>query len=295
MGGSDCDVFGLGQSAFDHLLLVPRYPGPDEKVEGEGLREECGGPVATALWTLGRWGRRCAFAGVVGDDEAGRRIRADLEGVGVDTSRLLLRSGDRSQEAFIAVAAETGERRITWQRPTGAAPHPEEVELPRARVFLTDGLFAEASIAWAQACPVTVVDAGTLREGTQALLDVAEVFVASASFARAFLGRDDPLEACRRIRARGADVAAVTLGKRGYVASFDNVEIERPAHAVDVVDTTGCGDVFHAGVVEGLLAGWSWERTFDFAAWAAARCATRLGGRAGVPAREDYPATGSGD
>ena len=283
------DVFGLGQCAYDHVLRVPRFPGPHEKVEGTDLNRQCGGPVATALWTLARWGRRVAFAGVVGDDDAGAHIRRDLETAGVDVSRLLVRPGERSQEAFISVAHGTGQRRITWQRPTGRTLTAEEVPAPAAPVFLTDGLYAESAVSCARASPCVEVDAGTLREGTDALLDHAHVYVASEIFARAFVGRDDPHEACARIRERGAEVAAVTLGERGWVASFGERVVEGSAWPVEVVDTTGCGDVFHAGVVEGLLAGWPHEQTFDFAAWAAAQCATHVGGRAGVPPRDAYP------
>ncbi|MHC4162746.1 MAG: PfkB family carbohydrate kinase, partial [Planctomycetota bacterium] len=75
-------------------------------------------------------------------------------------------------------------------------------------------------------------------------------------------------------------------------ASFEDTVLERPAHAVEAVDTTGCGDIFHAGLVEGLLARWPLKRCFDFAAWAAAQAATRLGNRAGVPARDAYPGGG---
>lgn len=289
MTGRPFDVFGLGQCAYDRVLRVPRFPGPHGKVEGADLTEQCGGPVATALWTLALWGRRVAFSGVVGDDEAGSHIHQDLADAGVDVSGLLVRPGERSQEAFVAVEQGTGERRITWQRPTGRPPAPDEIDAPEASVFLTDGLYAEPAVACARASPLVVVDAGTLREGTEALLDHADVYVASEVFARALVGRDDPREACLRIRERGAEVAAVTLGARGWVASFHDRTVEGPAWPVEVVDTTGCGDVFHAGVVEGLLAGWPHERTLDFAAWAAARCATRMGGRAGVPPQDAYP------
>jgi len=283
------DVFGLGQCAYDHLLLVPRYPGPDEKVEGRELTEACGGPIATALWTLARWGRRCAVAGVVGDDEPGRKIVADLQAADIDVAALHRRAGGRTQQAFIAIEQGSGRRRITWQRPTGPPPGPDEVPCRDARVFLTDGLYADASVACARSSPCVVVDAGTLREGTEALLGHAHVYVASEGFARSLLGRDDPAEACRRIRSHGADVAAVTLGDRGWVAAFGDETVRGPAWPVCAVDTTGCGDVFHAGVVEGLLRGWAPQRMFHFAAWAAAQCATRMGGRDGVPRVEDYP------
>ena len=287
------DVFGLGQCVVDRLGLVDRFAAPDEKCEYADLTEQCGGPVATALAALSRWGRRCALGGVVGDDAEGARIRNDLEREGVDTSRLLVRPGSRSQHAFVAVERATGRRTIYWQRPTGAPPAPDEIEPPAARVFLTDGLFADASVALARRAKLVVVDAGTLREGTRALLPLAQVFVASASFARALVGADDPLGACRAMREHGVEVAGVTLGARGYVASFRDTVLERPAHVVDAVDTTGCGDIFHAGLVEGLLARWPLERCFDFAAWVAAQAATRLGNRAGVPASPDaYPGGG---
>lgn len=282
------DVYGLGQCADDHLLLLPRSVGEDDKVEGHGLVRACGGPVATALVALSRWGRRCAFAGVVGDDASGRLIRDDLEAEGVDVRNLLERPGETSQQAFIGIGALDGRRQILWQRPTGRAPTAGEVEALEARVFLSDGLYAEAALACAHRADLVVVDAGTLREGTLALLDRADVFVASRSFARAFVGRDDPEGACRRIHEHGPRIAGVTLGPEGYVASWGEGAIHRPAWPAAAVDTTGCGDVFHAGLVEGLLSGFDEATSFEFAAWAAAACATAVGGRAGLPARDRW-------
>jgi len=285
------DVLGLGQCVVDRLALVDGYPGPDEKREFETMVVSCGGPAATALVALSRWGRSCRFCGVVGDDEEGALIRADLAEEGVDASGLIVRPGSRSQFAFIAVEKSRGSRRIFWRRPTGAAPRTEEVPVGEFKVFLTDGLFAEASVETARRLTgraLVVVDAGTLREGTEAMLPLADVFVASASFARAWMGRDDPAGACERMRAMGVKVAGVTRGEQGYVASFEDRTLERPAHSAKTVDTTGCGDIFHAALIEGQLTGWDWERSFEFAAWAAARCSTRVGTRAGIPARTEF-------
>lgn len=283
------EVFGLGQCSVDRLCVLERYPDDDAKAEFSDMVVQCGGPAATATFALARWSRRCGFCGVVGDDEDGRRIREDLEGAGVDASFLIERAGERSQYAFIAIERASGRRRIYWRRPSGAPPAPGEVDAPGVDVLLTDGLFAEASVEAARRARRVVVDAGTLREGTRAMLDHAHVFVASEAFARAFAGGADPEGACRKMHEHGVEVAGVTLGARGYVASFSGTVIERPAHPTDAVDTTGCGDLFHAGLVEGMLRGWDWARAFDFAAWAAARCASALGGRAGIPPVRDYP------
>ena len=280
------DVFGLGQCTYDRMGIVPSLPPPDEKREIEAEHEQVGGPIATALLALASWGRRCAIAGVIGDDPEGAAILGGLGGI--DCSRLLIRAGCRSQRAFVAVEKGTGRRTICWRRPTGAPPRPPEIPTPGARVLLCDGLYAEASVAAAKASRFVVVDAGTLREGTRALLPLAHVFVASETFARDFAG--DARAACRKIREAGAQVAGVTLGARGYVASFEDTWIEKPAYPASALDTTGCGDIFHAALVEGFLSGWPWERSFDFAAWAAARAAERLGNRA--PPKEGYPLAG---
>ncbi len=274
------DVFALGQCVVDRLALVDRLPAADEKAEVASIREECGGPAATASVALARWGRRCAFAGVVGDDPEGRRIREDLEAEGVEP-RLLVRTGETSQFAFVAVERGSGRRRIYWRRPSGAAPTPLEIDPPAARVFLTDGLFGEASVAAAAQAQVVVVDAGTLRDGTRKMIPHADIFVSSESFARDYAG--GPRATVEKLRAEGISVAGVTLGERGFLANVAGQWLEHPAHPVETVDTTGCGDLFHAGLVEGILAGWPWDKCFDFANWAAAQAATALGGRAGIP------------
>ena len=280
------EVFGLGQCTVDRLGQVESFPAADGKQQFSDMVVQCGGPVATALYALARWGRRCAFAGVVGDDAEGGVIREDLEAVGVDTSQMLVREGCRSQYAFIAVERGSGRRMIFWQQPTGAPPAVGEIELPACEMFLTDGLFPEASVEIAKRSKRVVVDAGTLREGTEALLDHAHVFVASESFAKEFA--DSPEEACARMRERGVELAGVTLGADGYVASFGDTLLHGAAHAVEAVDTTGCGDIFHAGLIEGLLRDWPTGKALDFAAWAAARCAAEVGGRAGIPSAEEY-------
>src|SRR5438067_10401824 len=69
MGGFAWDVLGLGCVAVDDLLYVPAYPPPDAKVRVRRRERQCGGLTATALVAAARLGARCAYAGVLGDDE----------------------------------------------------------------------------------------------------------------------------------------------------------------------------------------------------------------------------------
>ncbi|MFZ0450275.1 MAG: PfkB family carbohydrate kinase [Desulfatiglandaceae bacterium] len=285
------DVLGLGQCSLDCIGKVDAYPPPDVKCECSETVIQGGGPVATALVALSRWGISCGFAGVIGNDLFGGMIRDSLDEEGIDTGNLLVRKGAESQFAFIAAEPEKeGRRTIFWRRPTGDPPGPEEIDydaLRRARLFHTDGLFMEASLAAAEAArnahvPV-VVDAGSLREGMLDLARLSDCFISSEKFARDLIGKDDPVEACFRLAELGPGIVGVTLGPKGYVAQVDGQIIRRPAYSVKALDTTGCGDVFHAGFICGLINGWPADRSLDFAAWAASRVALKLGGQAGIP------------
>ncbi len=286
------EIFGLGQCSLDCIGKVDAYPPPDVKCEFTGMVIQGGGPVATALVALSRWGLSCYFAGLAGDDLFGRLIRESLAEEAVRTDGLVMREGRLSQFAFIAAEPAKGRRTIFWHRPTGAEIRPDEIDaeaLRRSRVLHTDGLFMEAALFAARTAreagiPV-VVDAGTLRDGMLELARLSDCFIASETFARALTGGDQPLEACRKLSALGPRVAGVTLGERGYVALAEGRVIQRPAYAVEAVDTTGCGDVFHAGFTYGLARGWTAEKSLDLGAWAAARVSLQMGGRAGIPSR----------
>lgn len=67
-------VFGLGQCSLDYVGGIEDYPPPDAKCEFTGMLIQGGGPVATALVALSKWGIGCRFCGVIGDDYFGRMI-----------------------------------------------------------------------------------------------------------------------------------------------------------------------------------------------------------------------------
>ena len=287
-------VFGLGQCSLDYIGTVDAYPPPDVKCELLETAVQGGGPAATALAALSRWGVSCYLAGVIGDDVGGGLIEASLREEGVDTAGLVVRKGAASQFAFIAAEPGRGRRTIFWRRPTGPALRPGEIDLSllrQARVLHADGLCLDAALFAAgearRAGVPVVVDAGTLREGMLELAKLSDCFIVSESFARALAGGRDPLRACRMLAELGPSVAGATLGEAGYVALAEGKIIEKQAYQVKAVDTTGCGDVFHAGFIYGLLNGWDAEKSLDLGAWAAARVSLQLGGRAGIPPLAD--------
>lgn len=291
-------VYALGQCPLGYLGKIEAYPPPDAKCEFSDLVVQGGGPAATALVALARWGLSCAFAGIIGDDLFGSMVKAFLDKEGIDTGGILVRKASESQFAFIVAEPGMGRRTIFWRRPTGPPLKPEELDfnvIRQARVVLTDGLFVEASIAACKAAkdagvPV-VVDAGTLREGILDLVPLSDYFVVSENFAKSLVGDNMPLDACYKLAESGPRVTGVTLGDRGYVALAEGQVVERPAYPVEAVDTTGCGDAFHAGICYGVVKGWDVKKSLDLGAWAAAMVSLKLGGRAGIPSLKELEET----
>jgi sulfofructose kinase len=90
-------------------------------------------------------------------------------------------------------------------------------------------------------------------------------------------------DALRSMQRRyGCRLTAATLGEEGVLA-WDGLRFHHsPAYRVQVVDTTGAGDIFHAGFIYALLQGWELERQLDFACAAAALNCTAIGARGGI-------------
>ena len=81
----------------------------------------------------------------------------------------------------------------------------------------------------------------------------------------------------------GPKVVVFTLGEKGCVAMDGRGFYVIPGFEVDVVDTTGAGDVYHGAFIYGLLQGWDTNKISRFSNAVSAIKCTRLGGRAGIP------------
>ncbi len=283
------DVVGLGQCSYDLIGRLDEYPPLDHKAELTALVEQGGGPVATALVTLSRLGVQTALLGRVGDDRYGDDIRRGLADEGVDCRGLVVGQGT-SQLAFIAVD-DSGHRNIFWHR--GSVSPLTEGEIPyamigRAKVLHLDGLHMTPTLAAARHARdvgvTTVLDAGTVRPGIETLLPYIDHLVVAETFARQFAGHDDWPHALEQLASYGAEAITVTLGAQGSISRTPDggLHVQR-AFPVDVVDTTGCGDVFHGGYIYGLLQSWSLPQNLRFASACAALKTRQSGGRTAIP------------
>lgn len=284
------DAVGFGLNAVDHLCVVPRYPEADSKTPILSFTRTAGGQAASAMVVLARFGLRTKYVGKVGGDETGAFSLESLRAEGVDVSDVMAVEGATNQVAMIIVDKRSGERTILWHRPREIATGPSEItpeKVAVGRVLLVDGHDAPAAaraaaVARERGIPV-VLDAETVKEGTNELVPLVDLLVASSGFPALFTGAAGREDALRRLLARGPRFVAMTLGREGALAMTRDGELLRSrGFDVDAVDTTGAGDVFHGAFLYGLLEGWTIERTLDFSNAAAAMNCTALGARGGV-------------
>ena len=290
----NCDVVGLGQCCIDYLGSVEEYPDINEKEEVSNLTVQGGGPVATAMVTLSRLGVSTSFIGKISDDYFGRLIKDGLTSEFVNIDHVIVEKDKRSQFAFIVIEKETGKRTVLWSRATVAPLRSEEINrgvISAAKVLLLDGLMKESSVVAAEYArdmgTTVVVDAGSMREGTLALVNLSDYFIASDDFARQFSRANDPKSTAIELLALGAKTVIVTLGEKGSICVTPDKFFYQPAFKIKAVDTTGCGDVFHGAFIFGLLQKWDLNETMRFASATAALKCREIGGRTAIPNLRD--------
>ena len=120
------------------------------------------------------------------------------------------------------------------------------------------------------------------------LLPYIDYFVPSIVEAAAMAGETDPATVARWFKAQGVRSAILTLEGDGvWVDPEEGAPFHLPAHEIDVVDTTGCGDSFTAGIIVGLSKGWSIRQAARFANAVAAKVAMGLGSMGQLSSFED--------
>jgi sulfofructose kinase len=293
MTPTDCDVVGIGENSVDIVYRVAARLAANGKMPISRRTIRPGGQVATTLCTCAVLGLRSRYIGAFGSDDNAALIRTTLESHGVDTGSALVRQAP-NRYAVILVEEATGDRTVLWQRDPALTLGTSDIEpalITRARLLHVDDVDEEVSIAAAQIAraagvPVTT-DIDHVSSRTGRLIDAATCAILAEPVPSALTGEADAERALRALRQRHRGMLCVTLGHRGAML-LDGDRLHRvQAHAVEVVDTTGAGDVFRGALIDALLRGDAPEDILRFANAAAAISCTREGAIGGVPTRQE--------
>ncbi len=297
------DIIGFGVAAVDDVFAMDAFPAPGDKSFFQTYMRVGGGQTATALVAAARLGLRCAYGGHLGQNDLSDRVRGVFDREGIAYRPAVEHPDASPTHTLVLVDRATGERsniaKVGGVESAGMAEWDRKL-IAGAKCLLVDQsipLFQlrAAAIALERGIPV-VGDLESVGDGAgRELYRAAGHLILPLSVAARDLGASGPGEAVRTMmRDSGRVLACVTDGAGGaWYAGADDPETIRhqPAMPVpEVVDTNGCGDVFHGAYAAALVEGRPLAERMRRAAAAAALKARKPGGQTGAPTAEELEA-----
>ncbi|MET0930177.1 MAG: ribokinase [Aeromicrobium sp.] len=284
----------VGSVNRDVIVTVGRLPVEGETVLATGRREGLGGKGANQAMAVARAGGAVSLIGAVGDDEAGRQLRAMLADASVDVSTLATLPGVESGTAYVFVD-DRGHNQIVVHQGANDAVVLDEAAIGLVRA--ADVLVVQSEVpAHVVAEAVAAADAAGVRvvvnlapyrpaPGVVAVADplVVNEHEAAELTGRAVTGADDVVAMADELLQMTRS-AVVTLGAEGAVL------VERAGCMIlpspvprAVVDTTGAGDAFVGVLAAGLARRLSLRTCVEAAAAAGSRSVETSGAGSGYP------------
>jgi sulfofructose kinase len=292
------DVVGIGRAPLDILYVVDHFPTGDDLIRVEESSMQGGGPVPNALCALSHLGASTSLLDTIGDDWQGQKIREYLEADHVNTEFMRLQPSGRSTVSTILVHKITGKRAIINYRGDSTDHHLEQNEIDlisKSKILHITGTYPETvSFAAGQirsSGGKVSFDggAGLFKEADRKILNQVDYCLTAIGYAQNYTRKDSISAMLDAFLMEGVEVAGITCGTDGsWFKGAGGVEFHQPAFILPtVVDTTGCGDIFHGVFLYGVLKGFHLEKSVRYASAAGAIASTRLGGRQSIPSLDE--------
>ncbi|EAM8420393.1 sugar kinase [Salmonella enterica] len=279
----------VGITVMDRIYYVEGLPTEGGKYVAKRYTEVGGGPAATAAVAAAKLGAQVDFIGRVGDDDTGNSLLAELESLGVNTRYTRRYMQAMSSQSAIMVDAK-GERIIVNYPSPDLLPDADwlnDIDFSQWDVVLADVRWhdgaKQAFTLARQAGVMTVLDGDITPQDISELVALSDHAAFSEPGLARLTGMSEAIDALKKAQMLTNGHVYVTRGSEGCNWLEKAAVRHQPGFTVEVVDTTGAGDVFHGALAFGLASGYAIEEAVRFASGVAALKCTRPGGRAGIP------------
>ncbi|EDV4867003.1 sugar kinase [Salmonella enterica subsp. enterica] len=279
----------VGITVMDRIYYVEGLPTEGGKYVAKRYTEVGGGPAATAAVAAAKLGAQVDFIGRVGDDDTGNSLLAELESLGVNTRYTRHYTQAMSSQSAIMVDAK-GERIIVNYPSPDLLPDAgwlNDIDFSQWDVVLADVRWhdgaKQAFTLARQAGVMTVLDGDITPQDISELVALSDHAAFSEPGLARLTGMSEAIDALKKAQMLTNGHVYVTRGSEGCNWLEKAAVRHQPGFTVEVVDTTGAGDVFHGALAFGLASGYAIEEAVRFASGVAALKCTRPGGRAGIP------------
>lgn len=292
----------VGSYATGLTMKVKRLPSTGETVLASGYRVDHGGKGSNQVVACARLGAQVSFVASIGSDAFGESALQLYRQEGIEVAFLRQTSDQPTGVGFILVEAESGNNCIAFdpganELLTAADVAQSEGALNAAAVVLVQ---LEIPVAAAEAAmasgrtrgATTILNPAPVRPLPESVLRLVDVLTPNQTEAKVLAGRSPDATAAPEAVARdliGAGVKQVvmTLGEEGALLVDASSAKHVPAIRVPVVDTTGAGDAFNAGIATALAFGASLEAAVELGVIVGAMAVTKDGVIPALPRRDE--------
>jgi sugar/nucleoside kinase (ribokinase family) len=280
---------------------LERFPEPGQLGLTDEIAVYPGGNALNTAIALSRMGEPVAIAGSVGDDALGSLLLNQLQSLGLDIRGVRREPQGRTASTFI-LRIQGEDRRYIHALGVAADFNGEHVSmdlLPDNGIVLVggylklgawddEGLAKLLHRAHQRNCRIVFnvcISQGSGVDPSRCLplLEHVDMFVPNKDEARIITGQTTLAGQAKALRRAGARTVVITRGRQGLYANDGMQTVEMGIFHVPMVDPSGCGDCFTAGIVAAQDRDWDLVRTLKFASALGALGATALGCTNGVP------------
>lgn len=289
---NNIDILGFGAVAVDDLVYVDHYPSPDSKIPIRAYQRQGGGLAGTALVAAARLGARVAYCGAFGTDELSKFTLEEFSREGVGNCHILKVNDAKPIHSIIIVDKSTGQRVVMHTNSGLSAPPLDYVTkhlIKTAKFVFIDHTVMQVALKVTRiARNIKIITIADIERDDDnniiELLSLIDHLIIGITIAKKLTGLNNPLDILHALSNKNQVVCIVTNGANGcYYKKMDEPVEHFPAFCVPVVDTTGCGDVFHGGYMAAMTYGFPIEKSIQFATAVAGIKASHAGGRSGIP------------
>lgn len=275
-------VICIGNVTYDITIRFDGFPVENIKYRINERIECGGGPASNACYLLGKWGVNPYFAGIIGNDEYGNKIKREFDSVNVNTKYLEMKNDYNTTSSFIISNKKNGSR-------TTFAYKPSNFKLNNINdnfdVILIDGQEYQASFDLINNNPnaITIIDAGRSVDDVIKLAKMCKYVVCSKNFAEEVSGIKNNYQLMyEKLEQEFKGIIVVTLESEGSLVRIDGKLVVVPSIKVESTDSTGAGDLYHGAFTYGLIQGWDLLKIVKFSNIVGALSVTKVGSRFSV-------------
>jgi sugar/nucleoside kinase (ribokinase family) len=262
-------AIALGVHVLDVLVRpVEEIPAGQGGQLVEEIRMTAAGSAGGTALTLAKLGARTRSAGAIGTDALGDALTALLNDAGVDTSLLKRRDGvqtsasvlpirpDGSRPAFHVIGANGtyGSADAPWEEIARATHlHLGAPEFMGGEEAAKIASFArERGVVTSADLLAPGEQAAAIRDWVGPVFEHLDYLLPNEEQVLGLTGEAELQDGAQALMRQGVGCVAATQGAAGALVVDANGAARVAAFAVDVVDTTGCGDAFSAGFLRGV-------------------------------------------